>query len=497
MQRILVLLVVLWMPNNDNNNNNGNRHRPPGPSRDNNSPYGPPPSKRGRRGIHNRGTSGRFFHDSREANLKRAVANIPPCHAKRSPGKNPNKIPHVALLFITINDLPYEHIWKEWASAENQEMADLHVSVVCHAKFPRKVQSSWLKQRLLVDPPIVGRGNEYESPKYHTRMPDWGSIEITRAMMDLVQEGLDIGYSREKDERFSTNRYSLSQNTKDSNVTSVDKFIFVSETCLPILSLSEVRKALFGGKQTTTTKATSSTDAAAATPPQLAQIPQRKPLWDVSWVNARNTPNNGYSRQLQFDKIHGAIPVTLRWKADQWMVLSRFHAAAIMDIDRHLPRDMPLWRCFITTKASDELYFPTGLAMLNVLKENNNKDNEGDTATNSNSAKAGTPKESGQSHSTCATDQIALRRVTYADWSLSAKNPASFCDGVKDLKKVATLARSEGCLFARKFCPDISESERAISMDGAQKQYVEGAGCISVEEWKKTIHELEGTSFSQ
>lgn len=38
---------------------------------------------------------------------------------------------------------------------------------------------------------------------YLTRRPEWGSVEITRAMIDLVEEGLLIG---EIDKRVMTRR---------------------------------------------------------------------------------------------------------------------------------------------------------------------------------------------------------------------------------------------------------------------------------------------------
>ena len=163
---------------------------------------------------------------------------------------------------------------------------------------------------MLVHPPVMGRGRKYEPPQFHSRRPQWGSIEITRAMLDLVHEGLKIGVeNKERDARFSINRYHVGK--VDGDLPPVDKFIFVSETCLPVTTLKEVETALFG---------------------------TTGDLFDVSWVNGRNTPNNGYSRQLQFEKIDPVVPKACQWKADQWMALSRPHAVAIMDLDRHLPR---------------------------------------------------------------------------------------------------------------------------------------------------------------
>lgn len=478
--------------NRETGNGNSNRR--------NNEYYGPRVEKRQRHGQNNRGMSGgRPFHNDRDSNLRNAFATLPPYRpvALQSSPKacTYRKVPHVALLFITIDDLPYESIWRKWASA-GAASTNMHVSVVCHAKFPKKVQSSWLKQRLLVDSPIITRGNEYQPPKYHTRVPNWGSIEITRAMLDLLNEGLKIGHSREEDPRFSANRYSIQQRkqtqTKNEHaVTPVDKFIFVSESCLPVTTLQEVRNALFGVDSDTNADPVVDPSKAAMTTPTTTHgnansehmniVPMNPPLWDVSWVNGRDTPNNGYSRQLQFDKMHSAIPAEKRWKADQWMLLSRQHAGAVMNIDRHLPRDMPLWRTFKNTKASDELYFPTALALLQLLTPS------GDTGTSVSTAGNKGENKSPESSTRRMDEQVAIRRITYADWSESAKNPVSFTEGVQDLKRVAELARKEGCLFARKFC-------LFQIVPGQDNEGKQTTGALSMEEWNSTIQEFSAAS---
>ena len=124
-----------------------------------------------------------------ESALKRALATVPHYRPPQSP---PPCHRHVCLLFIIIDELPFEDIWKAWATAATSN-DDVTVSVVIHAKFPTRAKSDWVQQRLLVEPPRLGRGREYASPVYHSRRPEWGSIEITRAMLDLLHEGLFIG----------------------------------------------------------------------------------------------------------------------------------------------------------------------------------------------------------------------------------------------------------------------------------------------------------------
>ena len=334
-----------------------------------------------------------------ENEMKEALSNLPRYTEPAPPSTSDEQQFHLALLFITIDELPYEHIWKEWVSqaADN----NVQVSIVVHAKCPNQIKSTWLQDKLLVGLPQQGRGKEYAPPKYHSRSPEWGSIEITRAMLDLIHEGLKVGViGQNQDVRFSTDRYTVS----GPPTQPVNAFVFVSETCLPMVSLNFF--------------------CASIEP-------------NTSWVNYRNTPNNGYSRQLQFDKIHPCISDTYKHKGDQWCLLSRGHATKLMDIDSHLPA--PLWQCFLDTKASDEMYIPTCLSILGVLHH-----------------------------------QVKQKKITYCDWSESAKNPVTFSNGKEDLKKIAKLSQKEGCLFARKFSPTALHS-------------TELTGTLTLKDWKEVI----------
>ncbi|KAL3911472.1 MAG: hypothetical protein SGARI_001632 [Bacillariaceae sp.] len=204
-----------------------------------------------------------------------------------------NKRPkHIALLAITIDDMPYEHLWKGWCDTLTKTIAkdqdDYFISIVCHAKYPRNVKSEWLRQRLISHPPKRGRGNSFEDPTFLTRVPAWGSVEITRAMLDVLQDGLKIGNCTQADKRFSANRYvvrtpqSFDQDADDSaaKIPPVDHFLFVSETCVPV----------------------------ATAPEFFAKIANVA----VSWVNASHrkqegTPKNKYEDD-QFAGIHRRIP---------------------------------------------------------------------------------------------------------------------------------------------------------------------------------------------
>jgi len=343
---------------------------------------------------------------------------------------------HVTLLFLTIDELPHEHIWRAWIEGKvslpqgvtGSTNKTLIISAICHAKYPDKVKSSWLRQRLLCWPGSRGRrrnaAKQWTSSdsvdtamdRFQSFRPEWGSLEITRAMIELLDEGLSITNhpippSSSPNIDAPPNPF-LANRTASENIPPADRFLFVSETCLPIVSLDEFERALY-----------------KATPNQ-------------SWLKAMNEPNNGYSRQLQWDQMSPAVPRHKIWKADQWIVLTRAHAQLIVDIPNKIGGE-PLWKCFRQIKASDEMYFPTALALLGILKK-------------------------------CNTETVNCR-VTYCDWSQGAKNPAVFKD-ISDLKRIMDIARDEGCLLARKFM--VNRGARDNSSTGER---------ISLQEWADVV----------
>ena len=144
---------------------------------------------------------------------------------------------HVALLCICIDDLPYQDIWKAWT-----ETGASHVSLLCHAKYPDKA-NDFVRQRLITKPPKLGRGNSYADPEYVCYHPEWGSVEITRAMISLLVAGMKIPNNLD-DERFATQRFLLSNH--EGTIPPVDKFVFISESCVPVTTLADCERHLFG-----------------------------------------------------------------------------------------------------------------------------------------------------------------------------------------------------------------------------------------------------------
>jgi hypothetical protein len=127
------------------------------------------------------------------------------------------------------------------------------------------------------------------------------------------------------------------------------------------------------------------------------------------------------------------IPRSCIFKADQWILISRFHATLIFDFLKHTAdttsecdseltakdlqkhRIFPLFR---NVRASDEMFFPTLLALcLNGYK------------------------------SLSEHEYIQRRRLTYCDWSESVHSPKTFESLNSEL---ITKAREEQTIFLRK-----------------------------------------------
>ena len=458
---------------------------------------------------------------------------------------------HIALLFLTIDDLPHEHIWKEWMNSasdsynligddnkkdggevgKNDDEVDstptksdndvnvksmastnddnVMVSVLCHAKYPERIKSPWLRQRHLLQKKqhnsnsaedsgsnlqSCNVANNKNSPNFHSRRPEWGSIEITRAMIDLLEEGLRIGQRSEEndgDYQSSYHRYlstpchcssasstqedttDESKDTKQSSIQidtdfpRVDRFIFVSESCLPVATLKELELALFGPRHTQTV-ATSDGDIQQD---EIAKPPAKnvEALYNKSWVNARSTPNNGYARQLQWDAIRQTdIPHNLVWKADQWLVLTRQHGEAVASIPNKYLEDGQLWSTLRKVRASDEIYFPTALSILGILHR-----------------PAGVSEVDDRSKESSGGDGIRKRRITYCDWSMGAKNPASLT--CLEWKDVVKKARGEGCLLARKFVPASSLAVRGGGRKKSAEDNDDNDGLVSITTWKSAV----------
>lgn len=103
----------------------------------------------------------------------------------------------VAILFIIVDKFPHEAIWREWLAA--RPAAASRIRILIHAKFPERLTSDWVRQRLVTS--------------FHYS-PSWGSLDLTRVMIGLMKE-ITVTQPR------------------------VCKAIFASESCLPIVPVED------------------------------------------------------------------------------------------------------------------------------------------------------------------------------------------------------------------------------------------------------------------
>jgi hypothetical protein len=362
-------------------------------------------------------------------------------------------------------------------------------------------------------------------------------------MIDVLRDAARIGIDTfPADPRFSPERYLVTQPSSTTNTTTTttttansippaDLFFYISETCIPVRTVPECIQEIQNSGDANDKGTPSSSSA----------------CWRISWIHARNrnspnTPKNKYEYD-QFANLHRMIPGQFRVKADQWTLLCRSHALAILHVDAHIvekqssssvpyhrtsnqqQRLLPFWNAFSHINASDEMYIPTTLAVLGILRDqdiNKNKLKDSHPAPAPNNTDAdqnveevakqendpstldrSTPQQDAnttaedesaatttkESISSAPASSIAIRPMTYTDWSEGMRNPATF--GARDVARVTKLARARGCLFARKFVIRTTEPSRDHAVDGTNDHE------ISVEFWRQVIAEIQRTEKDQ
>jgi hypothetical protein len=163
------------------------------------------------------------------------------------------------LLFMIIDLLPYEDVWKRWLSKFGGDKINGHVSTLFHAKFPQSVKSSFVREYLIKT----------------DLCPEWGSIEIVKAQIELLRAGITR--------------------------TDAAFFVFVSESCLPMVSIHDL----------------------------LSMCPKQ------SILNCRSDPENGYVQSLQFAPLEDSgVPREAIRKSDQWCVITRADAKLVLQVSQ-------------------------------------------------------------------------------------------------------------------------------------------------------------------
>lgn len=146
----------------------------------------------------------------------------------------------IAICCVIVDDLPHEEIWKAWLAQSNEKHS---ARLFVHAKEPQKVRSSWVKQHLIDV----------------TFNPAWNSVEVIQAMLSTLDQAL---------------RYS---DVTAGSITGrcCERFVFCTESCLPLCSLQETADALCAE--------------------------------DCSWLSAYHTPVDKYDTAASFGAVNKDI----------------------------------------------------------------------------------------------------------------------------------------------------------------------------------------------
>ena len=280
----------------------------------------------------------------------------------------------IAICLVIVDELIHEDIWRQWIDDNNTNANDKNyqAKLFIHAKNPEKIKSEWVKSHTLKK----------------TYRPEWNSPEVVRAMLAILSDAV-----------------------KDD---SCGRFVFGTETCLPMYKLQDAGKLLF--KE------------------------------DKSWLQARKTPESQWESAACFQSVdQSIIPQKYVWKSlPGWIMLTRKHAIEIVRLPALVNADLiAAWGPggqWNERKggvfAPEEVYFATNLSMLGYLRDN-----------------------SGQQK---LSDQVIRQRVTWAQWKRHGDaNPITYSDFSFDLVKQFRL---EGAIFARKFDQNSCNSQKWLNI---------------------------------
>ena len=263
----------------------------------------------------------------------------------------------IAICLVIVEDLLHEDVWRQWIEDNNTQINDREykAKLFIHAKNPEKIKSEWVKSHTLS----------------HSYRPEWNSPEVVRAMLAVLTEAI-------KDE-------------------TCGRFVFGTESCLPMYTLQDAGKILF--KE------------------------------DISWLQARKTPESQWESAACFQSVDKTIiPQKYVWKAlPGWIMLTRRHAVEIVRLPALVNADLiAAWgpggqwsEIKGGVFAPEEVYFATNLSILGYLRDNGKN------------------------------DEVYRQRVTWAQWKRHGDaNPITYSDFSVDMIR---RFRSEGAVFARKF----------------------------------------------
>jgi len=261
----------------------------------------------------------------------------------------------VGICLVVVDELYHEDIWRAWVEQGEVPGARFKARLFVHAKYPDRISSAWVRAQTLA----------------FTHSPEWNSPEVIRAMLSLLEEGL-----------------------RDATV---GRFVFGTESCLPIYSLATTGQKLFEH--------------------------------DASWLDAFNAGKSNWEAGACFRAVDSRIvPPMAVWKAiPGWVMLTRRHAAEVVCLPKASGCDLvSAWGPggqWSEDKggvfAPEEVFFATMLAILGYLRKDGQR------------------------------DEVRRQMVTFASWQRRGDaNPIAYTQFNRGMLE---SFRSSGCVFARKF----------------------------------------------
>ena len=209
----------------------------------------------------------------------------------------------LALCFLCVEALPHRKLWQEWLRQAKQtaQQGGHGLRIFIHAKFPDRLDP-WSQQYLIRD----------ERGEIINFKPEWGKIEVTRALMKLFETALLD--------------------------PTVGRMTYVSESCIPIVTFDHACQELWSNDQ-----------------------------MDRSWVAAYDKPVNGYDTLMMNAVNIKYIPKECVRKCDTWIMLTRQHAHAILiDVPRIVGSEV--WPHFSRVKVADEIFMPTMMTVIGAIQ---------------------------------------------------------------------------------------------------------------------------------
>ena len=202
----------------------------------------------------------------------------------------------LTLMFMIIDSLPFENIWKTWLNNATLATRSI-VRIIIHAKHPDRVKSQWVKSRLC---------------QSFQLKPEWGSVELTDVMVRLLNEavygsihihspspGTNFEKSDENENEYTTSS-AVEDNSKSANSSSRNRsshYVYLSETCLPIADLATTLQEI--GVTAVDEESSSSSSSSRNTSNK-----------QQSWIRYSNKATNGYAQQVCII-VFSSVPIFL------------------------------------------------------------------------------------------------------------------------------------------------------------------------------------------